>query len=60
MARIKIILSGSILEHIDPPGLVEKTPLRCFGEVYQEKLTRYLRIFLKIEAVKDLSLKLNK
>jgi hypothetical protein len=49
---------GSILEHIDPPSLVEKTPLRCFGEVYQEKLARYLRIFLNPEGVKDRSLKI--
>ncbi len=26
--------------------LVEKISLRCFGEVYQERLVRYLKVFL--------------
>jgi len=31
---------------IDPLALVEKISLRCFGEVYQERLVRYLKVFL--------------
>ncbi len=31
---------------IDPLTLVEQTPLRCFGEVCQEKLFNTLRVFL--------------
>jgi hypothetical protein len=37
---------GSIMVHIDPLALVEQTPLRCFGEEYQDKLARFLKIFL--------------
>ena len=29
-------------------NLVEMTPLRCFGEIYQEKLARFLKIFLNV------------
>ena len=30
------------MEHIDPLALVEQTDLRCFGEVYRDKLVRFL------------------
>lgn len=39
---------GNILEHIDPLDLVSQTPLRCFGEEYQDKLVRYLNISLNM------------
>ena len=38
--------SGTIMEHIDPLTLVRQTPLKCFGEVFQEKLFNCLRVFL--------------
>jgi len=41
-----IDLNGTILVDIDPLTLVGKTPLRCFGEVHQEKLAWFLKIFL--------------
>lgn len=31
---------------IDPLTLVEQISLKCFGEVYQDKLVRFLKIFL--------------
>jgi len=33
---------------IDPLTLVKQTPLRCFGEVYGDKLVRFLKIFLQV------------
>ncbi len=32
--------------HINPLNLIKTTYLRCFGEVYQEKLVRFLKTFL--------------
>jgi len=37
---------GSTIEHHDPLALVRKHPLRCFGEIYQEKLIYYLTVFI--------------
>lgn len=31
---------------IDPLALVEQISLKCFGEAYQDKLARFLKIFL--------------
>lgn len=31
---------------IDPLCLIKMTYLRCFGEVYQDKLVRFLKTFL--------------
>lgn len=38
---------------IDPLVLAKQTYLRCFGEVGQDKLVRYLRIFLSYPDYKD-------
>lgn len=40
------VSDGIILVNIDPLELVRGICLRCFGEVYQEKLYKYLRVFL--------------
>lgn len=40
------LLNGTIMEHIDPLALIKNTPLRCFGEIGQEKLFNCLRVFL--------------
>ena len=34
------------MEHIDPLDLVKQVNLRCFGEVYQERLFGCMRVFL--------------
>ncbi len=34
------------MEHIDPLTLTKQINLRCFGEVFQEKLFNCLRVFL--------------
>ncbi len=31
---------------IRPLELGEQTPLRCFGEEYQDRLARFLKVFL--------------
>ena len=33
---------------IDPLNLVKTTHLRCFGEVFQDKLVRFLKAFLDL------------
>jgi len=38
--------TGIILVDIDPLELVQGIRLKCFGEIYQERLYRYLKIFL--------------
>ena len=37
---------GTIMVDIDPLTLIKTTDLRCFGEVYQDKLVRFLKTFL--------------
>jgi len=44
---------GTILVDIAPLTLVEKTDLRCFGEIYGEKLARYVKIFLRLSAPRE-------
>jgi len=44
----KFTACGTILVDIDPLTLVEKTDLRCFGEIYGKKLARYVKIFLRL------------
>lgn len=44
--KLNNVKNGTILVHIDPLELVRGIWLKCFGEIYQEKLYRYLRIFL--------------
>jgi len=39
-------ITGIIMVDIDPIELVRGIWLRCFGEIYQERLYRYLKIFL--------------
>jgi hypothetical protein len=39
---------GTIMVDIDPLTLVEQTSLRCFGEVYRDKLIRFLKTFLQL------------
>ena len=33
---------------IDPLNLIKTTYLRCFGEVFQDKLVRFLKTFLAL------------
>jgi len=39
---------------IDPLTLIKTTYLRCFGEVYQDKLVRFLKTFLDLGGVRGL------
>jgi len=42
---------GTIMVDIDPLTLIKTTYLRCFGEVYQDKLVRFLKTFLDLRGV---------
>jgi hypothetical protein len=33
---------------VDPLALIREIRLRCFGEIYQERLFNYLKIFLDL------------
>jgi len=44
--NVNVVVSGTIMVDIDPLTLIKTTDLRCFGEVYQDKLVRFLKTFL--------------